>query len=164
MAPRPAFVAAGVVIGSLTGLFGVGGSSVATPLLSLLGVPPLVAVASPLPATLPSAAIAAVPYIRAKETRPRAAAWTLLGAVPAAILGALASEVVGGRLLLVASGLILVAIGQRVIPPIAAGCIPASAASGRLAHWIGGPQARRAFGWFLSVTGVAFVVFGLVSW
>ena len=55
MAPWPAFVVAGAGIGTLTGFFGVGGSSIATPLLSLLGVPGLLAVASPLPATLPSA-------------------------------------------------------------------------------------------------------------
>ena len=47
MAPWPVFVLAGIAIGFLTGLFGVGGSSVATPLLSLLGVPGFFAVASP---------------------------------------------------------------------------------------------------------------------
>lgn len=35
----PLFAAVGAAVGSLTGLFGVGGSSIATPLLSLLGVP-----------------------------------------------------------------------------------------------------------------------------
>lgn len=37
MAPWPAFVAAGVALGALTGLFGVGGSSIATPMLVILG-------------------------------------------------------------------------------------------------------------------------------
>jgi uncharacterized membrane protein YfcA len=38
MASWPAFVVAGSAIGFLLGLFGAGGSSVATPVLSLLGV------------------------------------------------------------------------------------------------------------------------------
>jgi hypothetical protein len=59
MAPAPFIVLAGATIGALTGLFGVRGSSVAGSLLSLLGVPGLVAVASPLPATIPVAAMAA---------------------------------------------------------------------------------------------------------
>jgi hypothetical protein len=118
MAPWPVFVLAGIAIGFLTGLFGVGGSSVATPLLSLLGVPGFFAVASPLPATIPSAALAVVPYVRAGEARPRAAAWTLLGAVPATLAGALLAHIVGGPTLLVASGIVLVFVGLRVLPRI----------------------------------------------
>lgn len=118
MAPWPVFVLAGVVIGALTGLFGVGGSSIATPLLAVLGVPGLLAVASPLPATIPAALGAAGPYIRRGEARPRAAGWTLLGALPAAVVGALLSDLIGGRALLVASGLVLIAVGERVLRPI----------------------------------------------
>lgn len=118
MAPWPFFVLAGAALGTLTGLFGVGGSSIATPLLSLLGVPGLVAVASPLPATIPGAAVAAVAYVRSGAARPRAAAWTILGGAPAAIVGALLSRVVGGPTLLVASGIVLVVIGVRVMQPI----------------------------------------------
>ncbi len=118
MAPWPVFVVAGAAIGTLTGLFGVGGSSIATPLLAVLGVPGLLAVASPLPATIPAALGAAEPYVRGGEARPRAAAWTLAGALPAAVVGALLSELVGGPILLVASGLVLIVVGQRVLRPI----------------------------------------------
>jgi uncharacterized membrane protein YfcA len=118
MAPWPGFVLAGIAIGLITGLFGVGGSSVATPVLSLLGVPGLFAVASPLPATIPSAALAAVPYVRAGEARPRAAAWTLLGAVPATVAGAWLAHLVGGPRLLVVSGIVLLVVGVRLLPRI----------------------------------------------
>jgi uncharacterized membrane protein YfcA len=118
VAPWPFFVLAGAALGTLTGLFGVGGSSIATPLLSLLGVPGLVAVASPLPATIPGAAVAAVEYVRSGAARPRAAAWTVLGGAPAAIVGALLSRLVGGPALLVASGVVLVVVGMRVMQPI----------------------------------------------
>lgn len=100
------------------GAFGVGGSSVATPLLSLLGISPLVAVATPLPATIPAAMLAAVPYARSGDARPKAASWSLLGAIPATIAGALLSRVVGGAALLVASGVVLVVVGARVLLPI----------------------------------------------
>jgi uncharacterized protein len=126
MAPWPAFVLAGAAIGALTGLFGVGGSSIATPLLAVLGVPGLLAVASPLPATIPAALGAGGPYIRRGEARPHAAGWTLLGALPAAVAGALLSELVGGRALLIASGLVLVVVGERVLRPIE----PAARAAG----------------------------------
>lgn len=100
------------------GFFGVGGSSVATPLLSLLGVPGLAAVASPLPAIIPSAMLGAYPYMRNGEARPKAAAWSLLGAIPATIVGGLLSQKIGGSALLVASGVVLVVVGIRVVLPI----------------------------------------------
>lgn len=118
MAPWPLLTLAGVGIGMLMGFFGVGGSSVATPVLSLLGVRGLAAVASPLPAAVPSAVVAAVPYVRRGEARHRAAGWTLLGAVPATVVGGLLSQAVGGRSLLIASGVVLVAVGIRVVLPI----------------------------------------------
>lgn len=118
-APWPAITIAGLVIGVLMGLFGVGGSSVATPVLSLLGVPSFLAVASPLPATVPGALVAAASYIRTGDARPRAAAWSLLGAVPASIAGALLSQAVGGAALVSVSGVVLVAVGVRVLLPIA---------------------------------------------
>jgi uncharacterized protein len=118
MAPWPFVVAAGAAIGMSLGLFGVGGSSVATPVLSLLGVPPLVAVASPLPATIPAALLASVPYVKAGETRRGAAAWSLVGGIPATVAGAALSRVVGGSALLVASGVVLVVVGLRIIRPI----------------------------------------------
>jgi uncharacterized membrane protein YfcA len=120
VAPWPAFVVAGAVLGSLSGVFGVGGSSLATPVLSLLGVPGLLAVASPLPATLFTAATAAWPYARRGNVRPRAAMWSLLGAVPATVAGALLSRAVGGGPLLVASGVVLVVVGARVLHPVSA--------------------------------------------
>lgn len=100
------------------GLFGVGGSSVATPVLSLLGAPGFAAVASPLPATIPAAVIGAYAYLRSGEARPKAAGWSILGGVPGTIVGALLSRLAGGPVLLVASGVTLVVVGLRVLGPI----------------------------------------------
>ena len=116
--PWPLVTLSGGVVGALMGAFGVGGSSVATPILSLLGVPGLAAVASPLPAVMPAAVLAAGPYARSGDVRPRAAAYSLLGAIPATIAGAILSRVVGGPLLLLISGVVLVIVGVRVLFPI----------------------------------------------
>lgn len=113
-----AVVLVGAGIGLLIGLFGVGGSSVATPALSLVGVRALAAVASPLPATIPGALLAVRPYVKSGEARPKAAGWSLVGAVPATVLGGLASKAIGGDGLLVLSGAMLVVVGVRVIMPI----------------------------------------------
>lgn len=100
------------------GLFGMGGSSVATPVLAMLGVPGLIAVASPLPATIPAAAVGAEPYIRSREARARAAGWSMVGGIPGTVAGALLSRFVGGSTLLVLSGVVLVVVGLRVLRPI----------------------------------------------
>jgi uncharacterized protein len=114
----PFIVLAGAGVGVCTGLFGVGGSSVATPVLALLGAPGLIAVASPLPATIPSAAVGAIPYVRSREARTHAAAWSVLGGVPGTVAGALLSRLAGGPVLLMVSGLVLVVVGLRVILPV----------------------------------------------
>lgn len=118
MAPWPFIVLAGAAVGVCMGLFGVGGSSVATPVLSLLGAPGFIAVASPLPATIPAAVVGAIPYGRSGETRWRAAGWSLVGGVPGTIAGALLSRVAGGAVLLVVSGVVLVVVGVRILRPI----------------------------------------------
>ncbi len=55
----------GAGVGFLSGAFGKGGSAVSTPLLHALGVPAIVAIASPLPATIPSTLLASRGYARA---------------------------------------------------------------------------------------------------
>src|SRR5690348_8441619 len=54
-----AVAAVGMLVGFLGGVFGKGGSSVATPLLAAIGVPPIAALASPLPAILPATFVSA---------------------------------------------------------------------------------------------------------
>src|SRR5579864_1954561 len=107
--------AAGIGVGLLFGLFGVGGSAFATPALALLGVPGVIAVASPLPATIPASLAAAVAYVHRGNLDWATARRSLSGAVPAAIIGALLSRVVGGKILLVLSGIVLAVIGIRIL-------------------------------------------------
>lgn len=114
----PEVTAAGLVVGVLFGLFGVGGSSFATPALGMLGVPGLIAVASPLPATIPAAVVGMVAYVRRDQVEWLVARWSIYGGVPATIVGALLSQYVGGRLLLIASGVVLAAVGVRILLPL----------------------------------------------
>ena len=138
----PAVAAAGLVVGVLFGLFGVGGSSFATPALGLLGVPGLVAVAAPLPATIPAAIVGMIAYVRRREVEWPVARWSIIGGVPGTVLGASLSRYVGGRGLLIASGVVLALVGARILLPLpeqraarrerrrAAVVVPAAAAIG----------------------------------
>ena len=117
-APWPVVSGIGLVIGVLSGLFGLGGSSFATPALALLGVPGLTAVATPLPATVPIAAAGCWAYVERGELHHRVAVWSVAGGVPATVAGALLSRLVGGQALLVASGVVLAIVGLRVLRPL----------------------------------------------
>lgn len=121
MAAWPEVIATGLLVGVLFGLFGVGGSSFATPALGLLGVSGLVAVAAPLPATIPAAIAGMVTYVRRDQVEWPVARWSIYGGVPATIVGALLSNAVGGQALLVASGLVLGAVGIRILLPLPEG-------------------------------------------
>lgn len=110
-------VGAGLLVGVAYGTFGAGGSAFATPVLALLGLPGVLAVATPLPAMLPASLAGASSYRRSRDLDWRAARFTLAGAVPATVLGATLARVVGGHGLLVLSGLLLAAIGARMLWP-----------------------------------------------
>lgn len=107
-------VIAGLVVGLLYGTFGVG-SAIATPALSLIGIPGLTAVVTPLPALLPSSLAGAWSYARNDNIDHALARRTIAAAAPATVLGALASHRVDGRALLVLSGLTLLLVGLRVL-------------------------------------------------
>lgn len=115
------YVLAGLGVGLVFGIFGAGGSAFATPVLALLGVPPILAVASPLPAMVPAAFNGARRYIRAGNYDHRVARLTIMSGFPGTVIGALTSKFVGGPNLLVLSGLMLLVIGARLVIPDRAG-------------------------------------------
>lgn len=103
MSPTDVVVGAliGLAAGMLSGLFGVGGGSIMTPAIAvLLGVPPLLAVASPLPVIMPTAAVGANNYRRAGRVDWRAAGW----AVPPGLFGAVAGAFAADRIDAVGAG------------------------------------------------------------
>ncbi len=101
-------VLVGLVSGILAGLFGVGGGIVMTPgIQTLLGAPPIVALATPLPVIFPTALMGAYTYGRAGEIDVGAAAWMMGPGIVGAIVGAGLTDVVNTRLLLVATAALL---------------------------------------------------------
>jgi uncharacterized membrane protein YfcA len=109
-------VAAAVVglgVGFLGGLFGKGGSAIATPLLHALGVPAVLALAAPLPATIPSTLAASRAYSNGGFISWPVVRWSVIVGIPATIVGASASRWVGGDRLVLATDVLLVILGAR---------------------------------------------------
>lgn len=106
-------------MGVLYGAFGAGGSAFATPLLALAGVPPIVAIASPLPATIPAGLAGAWSYRREGAISTGLVRRAALIGVPTAVAGALCSDAVSGTVLLTLSALVLLALGLRLSVPLA---------------------------------------------
>ena len=110
-----AVVAIGAMVGFTGGLFGKGGSAVATPLLVLVGIPPIVALASPLPATVPSTAVASYAYWQERFLDWKVVLWSVAFGVPAVALGAYATRWVGGDDLVVLTEALIVGLGARFV-------------------------------------------------
>jgi uncharacterized membrane protein YfcA len=105
----------GALVGFLGGLFGKGGSAIATPLLSVAGVPPISAVASPLPATVPGALAAAYAYWEERLVDWQVVRWSVGLGVPATVVGAYATRWIGGSVLVVVTEAVVAAIGARFL-------------------------------------------------
>jgi uncharacterized membrane protein YfcA len=101
----------GIFIGFLGGLFGKGGSAIATPLLSLLGYSGFIAVASPLPATIPGTLIASGEYWQSHLLDWQIVWWSIGVGIPATILGSLLTKFTGSRPLLLVTGLLVLGFG-----------------------------------------------------
>jgi uncharacterized membrane protein YfcA len=109
-------IGVGIGLGLLSGLFGLGGSSLATPLLRLLfHTPPLLALATPLPVTLLSAIGALMGYRSSGMVEGRHIWPIAVVGAPASALGAFASRYVGGHLLMVLTGALVMYLGFHVL-------------------------------------------------
>lgn len=105
----------GLGIGFLSGAFGKGGSALATPLLHLIGVPAIIAIASPLPATIPTTLIAARAYAQAGNIDRRIIRLGLPIGIPATIVGALLTRWIPGGPLIIATDVVVLAFGIRIL-------------------------------------------------
>jgi uncharacterized membrane protein YfcA len=101
----------GMGMGFCSGLFGLGGSSIGTPILRLLGLPPLIALASPLPLTLPSAIGSAISYRNKHLIHWRIALLTSLWGFPGVLLGASITEFLPGTVLMLLTAGFILAVG-----------------------------------------------------
>ena len=105
----------GVFVGFVGGMFGKGGSAIATPLLFLAGASSIVAVASPLPATIPATVLAAWQYRRAGALDRPLITRVLTFGVPATIVGAYLTRYIGGHVLIVLTEVLMLGLGLRLL-------------------------------------------------
>ncbi|MDQ1455580.1 MAG: uncharacterized protein QOH28_1200 [Actinomycetota bacterium] len=105
----------GAGVGFLSGAFGKGGAAVSTPLLHALGVPAFVAIASPLPATIPSTLLASRRYARAGHVDSRVLRIGVIVGLPLTALGAFLTRWIGGEPLVLATDAILLVLSLRVL-------------------------------------------------
>jgi len=114
----------GMAVGYLSGAFGKGGSAIATPLLHLLGVPAMVAIASPLPATIPSTMLAGRVYGSAGNIDRRVVRIGLPLGLALTFAGALLTRWIPGGPLVVATDVVVLGCALRILttrhaPPVA---------------------------------------------
>ena len=105
----------GIGIGFLSGLLGKGGSAIATPLLHAVGFPAVVAVASPLPATIPSTMAAGYAFAQERLINWRVVRWSIGCGIPATVVGALVTRWVGGESLVIATDIVLIGLGTKLL-------------------------------------------------
>jgi uncharacterized protein len=92
-----ALTAAGLGVGVIVGLTGMGGGALMTPVLVIFfGIPPLAAVSSDLVASAVMKPFGSLVHIRAKRVDWRLVGWLCLGSVPCAFTGVLVARAVGG--------------------------------------------------------------------
>ena len=105
-----------VILGCLTGFlsafFGIGGSSIDTPLLrTFLNLPPYIALGTPLPLTLLTATIASFAYKREHLVNFRIALYSLIGGVPGMVAGSFLTVYLSGKFLMLFTAVILFLMG-----------------------------------------------------
>jgi hypothetical protein len=106
----------GLITGFISAFFGIGGSSIDTPLLRVfLHVPQYVALGSPLPTALLTIVIALAVYWKEHLVDKHILKWSLLGGVPGIIFGSYLSGKFSGLVLMLLSALILFFVGLNFI-------------------------------------------------
>ena len=110
----PSIAVAGLLVGVVVGLTGMGGGALMTPVLVFVfGAPPLAAVSSDVVASFFMKPIGGLVHLRRGTVHLRLVLWLALGSVPGAFAGVLLLRLLGGtaavqRFLLVALGVVLV--------------------------------------------------------
>jgi hypothetical protein len=113
-----ALLVVGAITGFSSGLFGIGGALVGTPLLRIaVGMAPLLALATPLPVAIPSALSGAIAYWRRGLVDRTLTLRTLRTALPMTIVGSAATHWTSGTVLMVATACALVYVAFAMLRP-----------------------------------------------
>jgi uncharacterized membrane protein YfcA len=113
-------ISVGMVIGFLSGLLGVGGGFLTTPMLMMIGIPPVVAAASDTNAIVATSASGVAAHFRLKNVDFKMGAFCLFGGLTGSAVGVRAVKLLGSRgnvdlLISVMYVLILGAIGGFMV-------------------------------------------------
>lgn len=110
------FSLAGLLVGFLVGLTGMGGGSLLAPILILFfRVPPLWAVATDITYSTVTKGLGSIVHIRQKHTNFRVAFWLACGSIPATLLSVLLVRSVQRQYGSIINGLILHALGFTLL-------------------------------------------------
>lgn len=102
----------GCVTGFISAFFGIGGSSIDTPILrTFLGLQPLIALGTPLPLTILTATIASFVYKSKRLINIRIAIYSITAGIPGMILGSYLTAYLSGKFLMLFTAVILFLVG-----------------------------------------------------
>jgi uncharacterized membrane protein YfcA len=102
----------GCITGFLSAFFGIGGSSVDTPLLrTFLNLPALIALGTPLPLTVLKASIASIAYKREHLVNFRVAVYSIIAGVPGMVVGSYITAYLSGKFLMLLTAFVLFLVG-----------------------------------------------------
>lgn len=106
----------GCVTGFVSAFFGIGGSSIDTPILRMfLHLPPYIALGSPLPTALLTVCIALATYWKKHLVNYRIFVWSIVGGMPGIICGSFLSQKIGGQSLMILTALVLFFVGANFV-------------------------------------------------
>jgi uncharacterized membrane protein YfcA len=102
----------GCITGFIAAFFGIGGSSVDTPMLrTFLNLPALIALGTPLPLTILKATIASIAYKRKHLVNFRVALYSIIAGVPGMVLGSYLTAYLPGKFLMLLTAFVLFFVG-----------------------------------------------------
>jgi len=102
----------GCITGFLSAFFGIGGSSIDTPILrTFLNLPPFIALGTPLPLTILTATIASFAYKREHLVNFRIAIYSVIAGVPGMVLGSYLTAYFSGKFLMLLTAIALCLVG-----------------------------------------------------
>lgn len=106
----------GLITGFVSAFFGIGGSSIDTPILrTFLHLPPYIALGSPLPTALITVFIALATYWKKHLVDYRVFVWSVVGGMPGIIFGSFISQKFSGKSLMLITSLVLFFVGLNFI-------------------------------------------------
>ncbi len=101
----------GLGTGFASGLMGLGGGILLTPLLRLIiGIPQLIALATPLPVLIPTAVSGSAAYYKERKQDFKLAGWILITALPMTWVGAEATKALSGKFLMILTGVFILLV------------------------------------------------------